>query len=147
MCATPQSSLETPKKKKVPVLPIKLKSLEKKTTHTPNGKLPLSSTKFPTGDTPKLSLYERIMLKQKANEERLEPLKLDILLPRLGRDIKFTGGELTEHIELLCECAHTYFVINTVGPHSTKYLRLLTHDENDYRNIMETIEKEFKKCQ
>jgi hypothetical protein len=158
-----------------------LKSPEKK-THTPNGKVPLSPTKFATGDTPKLSLYERLMLKQKANEARLEPLKvakerrrnqlelimqtllyhvwscfsrikpqttlkLDTVLHRLAQDIKLTGGELTEHIEVLCECAHTFFIINTVGPHSTKYLRLLAHDENDYRSIMELIEKEFKMCQ
>uniref|UniRef100_A0A914ZEQ8 CDT1 Geminin-binding domain-containing protein n=1 Tax=Panagrolaimus superbus TaxID=310955 RepID=A0A914ZEQ8_9BILA len=175
-------------KKKEFVLPVnaeatlsQFKSPDKK-THTPNGKVPLSPTKFLTGDTPKLTLYERVMLKQKACEAKLEPFKvekerrrnqlelikqtllyhvwsyfvrikpqsttkLDFVLYRLAQDIKLTGGELTEHIELLCECASRFFIINTVGPHSTKYLRLLTHGENDYRNIMEIIEKEFKKCQ
>uniref|UniRef100_A0AC34FLL8 CDT1 Geminin-binding domain-containing protein n=1 Tax=Panagrolaimus sp. ES5 TaxID=591445 RepID=A0AC34FLL8_9BILA len=174
-------------KKKEFVLPAnaeatltQLKSPEKK-THTPNGKVPLSPTKF-AGDTPKLSLYERVMLKQKACEAKLKPLKmekerkrnqlelikqtllyhvwscftrikpqstmkLEVLLYRLAQDIKLTGGELTEHVELLCECAPRYFIINAVGPHSTRYLRLVTYDDNDYRNIMEIIEKEFTKCQ
>ena len=52
----------------------RLRSPEK-LTHSVNGKVPLSPTKF-AGDTPKLSLYERIMLKQKKNEERLAPVRL-----------------------------------------------------------------------
>ena len=52
----------------------RLKSPEK-LSHSVNGKVALSPTKF-AGDTPKLSLYERIMLKQKRNEERLAPMRL-----------------------------------------------------------------------
>ncbi|KAE9546956.1 hypothetical protein FO519_009833 [Halicephalobus sp. NKZ332] len=52
----------------------RLKSPEKP-THSANGKVPLSPTKF-AGDTPKLSLYERIMLKQKKNEERMAPIRM-----------------------------------------------------------------------